>query len=135
MGDDHPKLTKKIHELESSLNSERNKNKCKVEEMDNLRQQAHKLQQELDSTRKMYEECRNDMKNNVTAATAMKEMEDLENEIKHFKIKNAELADELATKERTISEISCQIEALQREKTTLTETCKDVMQGNTNINL
>lgn len=135
MTDDRTKLIQKVHELERSLHSERSKNKVNEEEIIYLRKQLKKLQEELDKAKKISQGCENQMKTKVPFEPTIEHVKDLEHEVQHLKFKNKELADRLATNERKMREITCQRDALNKEKKKLAETYRRTLQGKMKINL
>jgi hypothetical protein len=139
LADDAINLTDKIQHLEILLNSERSKNQVNKEEMNDLRQQLKKLREELEETRRMYEDFETEMNTNVTFALPTeddtKRIKDLEYEVQHLKDKNKELADQLASRERKMCEMSCERNALNKEREKITEAYKHILRGKMNINL
>jgi len=138
VGDNPPHVTKEIHELESSLVSERNKNLANEEELNDLRQQVKKLQEETDKARKMYEDAENEMKMKASIASSAeadkKKIKDLEDEVQHLNDKNKDLVDKLTTKEKKMSEAFDQIDALNKENDKLTDAKKHALKGEMKIN-
>jgi chromosome segregation ATPase len=104
----HPHDVKgKIQELENSVASERRKNMVNNHMLNYLTHEIKTLQEELDETRKMYEDCENEMNEMKTKAQAAdddrKRIKDLEAEVQQLRDKNKELAEKLATKGRWTS--------------------------------
>jgi predicted nucleic acid-binding Zn-ribbon protein len=131
----------RIHELENSLVSEWRKNMVN-EQMFNFSMQLIKsLQEELDEARKIYEDCEkqiNEMKTKLQSESATevnrKKIKDLEDEVQQLRNINKELADQLATKERMISVIFGQTDALNKETNNLSHANKHSLKGKTKIN-
>jgi chromosome segregation ATPase len=136
---DPTNLRDKIRELEKLLSSERSKGKAMDEEINNLKQEAKKLQEGIDRARRLCEECdilmKTDFSNASTAEAYTKKFEDLEDEVQHLKDRNKELVDELEEKGKTLSEMCSQSDALGKENNTLAEKYKDALQGKIEINL
>jgi TolA-binding protein len=72
----------KVRELEDSLASERSKNDAKEVEVNELREQVKKLQDELLETKNMYQECERKLKSRVAgeSATDAERLEELNKE-------------------------------------------------------
>lgn len=134
-------VREKIHELENSLASEKSKCKVNEEDLNDLRQEVNKLQEELHLRWKMYEHFENKLNEMITkvpgaSATEAdrKTIKDLESEVQHLKDKNRELAYELEAEERKMSTISRQTDELNKEENEMADTNKHALQGKMKIN-
>jgi chromosome segregation ATPase len=138
VADDHRDLRDKIQVLGVPVSSETNEVKGNEEELNDLRQKVKELRKELERVWKMYEESESDMKPKFIVAsvteTDRNKIKELEVEVQHLKDKNKELADELATKDVKISEISGRIDAPNKRQNKMADTNQHATQGKMKIN-